>query len=86
MLGRQFMGRIDRRLTQAKAGSNSTAASLGGLSSVLSGDPAQCEAISDQQLYDTSAHKEAASAGEAQKVQLSNTGMAIYEELPSIQT
>ena len=84
VIGRQFMGRIDSRLTQAKAGFNSTSASLGGLSSVLSGDPAQCEAISDQQLYDTSAHRETASASEARKVQLSNTGMAIYEEFDHV--
>ena len=67
MIGRQFMGRIDSRLNQAKAGSNAKSASLGGVSSVLSGDPAQCEAISDQQPYDTNAHRETAAAGESQK-------------------
>ena len=84
MIGRQFMGRIDSRLNQATAGSNPTGASLGGISSILSGDPAQCEAISDQQPYDTCAHRETASAGESKKVALSNTGLAIYEEFDHV--
>ena len=84
MIGRQFMGRIDSRLNQAKAGSNPTDSSLGGVSCVCSGDPAQCEAISDQQMYDTNAHKDTASAGEAQRVQLSNAGMSVYEEFDEV--
>ena len=84
MLGRQFFGRVDSRMNQAKAGSNPNNSSLGGLSCVLSGDPAQCEAISDQQPYDTSAHKETVAAGEAQKVVLSNAGMAIYKEFDHV--
>jgi Cdc6-like AAA superfamily ATPase len=84
MIGRQFMGRIDSRFNQAKAGSNPTSASIGGVSFVLSGDPAQCEAISDHQMYDTTAHRETASAGEAKKVQLSNAGLSIYEEFDHV--
>lgn len=84
MIGRQFMGRIDSRLNQAKAGLNPFEASLGGVSSILSGDPAQCEAISDQQPYDTCAHRETASAGESKKVALSNVGLAIYEEFDHV--
>lgn len=84
MIGRQFMGRIDSRFNQAKAGSNPTSASIGGVSCVVSGDPAQCEAISDQQMYDTTAHRETASAGEAKKVQLSNAGLSIYEEFDHV--
>ena len=57
MIGRQMMGRIDSRLQQAKAGRNPTEEFLGGVSSVLVGDPAQCEAIRDQQIYDTVPHK-----------------------------
>ena len=64
MIGRQFMGRVDSRLNQANAGLNPTGASLGGVSSIFSGDHAQFEAISDQQPYDTCAHRDTASAGE----------------------
>ena len=84
MIGRQFMGRIDSRLNQAKAGLNPTGASLGGVSSILSGDPAQCEAISDQQPYDTCSHRDTASAGESKKVILSNAGLAIYGEFGGV--
>ena len=57
MIGRQMMGRIDSRFHQAKAGLNNKEELLGGVSSVLVGDPAQCEAIMDQQIYDTVPHK-----------------------------
>ena len=67
MIGRQSMRRIDSRLNRAKAGLNPTGASLLGVSSILSGDPAQCEAISDQQPYDTCSRRDTASAGESKK-------------------
>ena len=84
MIGRRFMGRINSRLTQAKAGMNPGDHTLGGVSCVCSGDPAQCDAISDQQLYDTNAHKDTVKESDAQKVQLSNTGMAVYEEFDDV--
>ena len=79
MIGRQFMGRIDSRLHQGRAGLNPNLYSLGGVSGVCSGDPAQCDAISDQQMYDTSAHRDTVSASDAQRVQLSNAGMSVYD-------
>ena len=78
------MGRINSRMNQAKAGSNPSDSSLGGVSCVCSGDPAQCEAITDQQMYDTRAHKETAAAGETQRVQLSNAGMSVFEEFDEV--
>ena len=78
------MGRIDSRLRQAKAVANPNDSSLGGVSCVCSGDPAQCEAISDQQMYDTTAHKDTATASDAQKVLLSNTGLTIYKEFDEV--
>ena len=64
MVGRQMMGRIDSRLEQAKAGKNEKEYSLGGVSCVAVGDPAQCEAIMDQQIYDVSSHKKTSEEGE----------------------
>ena len=42
MVGRQFMGKIDARLKQGKAGEPGADESLGGLSCVCVEDPAQC--------------------------------------------
>ena len=61
MIGRQMMGRIDSRLNQAKARKNPMEYSLGGVSCVAVGDPAQYEAIIDQQIYYVKPHKETAS-------------------------
>ena len=52
MIGRQMMGRIDSRFRQA-ASSDDT---LGNISVIAVGDPGQCEAIGDQQFYDTNPH------------------------------
>ena len=60
MVDRQMMGHIDSRLEQAKAGRNPQTESLGGCSCVIVGDPAQCEAIMDQQIYDVAPHKDTA--------------------------
>ena len=60
MIGRQFMGKIDARLRQGAAGRAGADRSLGGLSAICVGDPAQCEAMRDQQLYDMDAHRKLA--------------------------
>ena len=57
MVGRQMMGRIDSRMEQAKVGLNPAEETLGGASCVAVGDPAQCEAMMDQQIYDVVSHK-----------------------------
>ena len=74
---------MDSRFAQAKAGHNPSDASLGGVSCVCSGDPAQCEAISDQQIYDRTPHKDTTST-EAQHVLLSNRGLAVYDEFQEV--
>ena len=57
MIGRQMMGRIDSRMEQAKGYQDQRNESIGGLSCVAVGDPAQCEAMHDQQIYNTAPHK-----------------------------
>ena len=83
MLGRRFTGRVDSRFAQGKAGQNPSDASLGGVSCVCIGDPAQCEAISDQQIYDRTPHKDTTST-DAQHVLLSNRGLAVYDEFQDV--
>ena len=84
MIGRQMMGRIDSRLQQAKASLNKHEEVLGGVSSVLVGDPAQCEAIVDQQIYDTVPHKRTAGEHAQQHVQLSNRGLEVYNSFTKV--
>ena len=84
MVGRQMMGRIDSRLQQAAAGRNPARETLGGISCVCAGDPAQCETIQDQQFYDVTPHKETGDAPDSKKVQLSNQGLAIYSEFDKV--
>ena len=70
MVGRQMMGRMDARCTQATAGKNPKEHSLGGISCVGVGDPAQCEAIMDQQIYDVHPHKKTTTDGDTRSVLL----------------
>ena len=52
MLGRQIMGKIDDRCSQGKtAEQNPNGVTLGGLSCVGVGDPAQCPPIKDDVFY-----------------------------------
>ena len=70
MIGRQMMGRIDARMQQAKPHSELTDDSLGGMSLVCIGDPAQCQALFDQQIYDMEPHAKTKSSPLQQDVQL----------------
>ena len=78
MLGRQLMGKVESRLQQGKAGQNPLRSSLGGLSCVGVCDPAQIEAINEQQMYDTSLHKETHAQSCTDRVVLSNSGLGVY--------
>ena len=51
MLGRKMMGRIASRMDQAAATENPRGEICGGFSLVCIGDPAQCQAIFEQQLF-----------------------------------
>ena len=84
MVGRQMMGRIDSRLQQGRAGKNDDGHSLGGASCVGVGDPAQCEAIFEQQIYDVRPHHGTVDDGQRQPVLLSNNGLAIYSEFDKV--
>ncbi|HIB22772.1 MAG TPA: hypothetical protein EYO32_14995, partial [Rhodospirillales bacterium] len=84
MVGRQFMGKIDSRLRQAKAGRNPLDRDLGGISCVCVGDTGQCEAISDQQLYDGRTHPNTIDEPSAAKVIFSNKGLGIYSSFDKV--
>ena len=84
MIGRQMMGRIDSRMEQAKGYQNERSESLGGVSCVAVGDPAQCEAMHDQQSYNTTPHKGTANDGDKQHVQLSNRGLEVYSSFTKV--
>eukprot|EP00975_Prorocentrum_lima_P036505 7678472-Prorocentrum_lima.AAC.1 len=84
MVGRQMMGRIDARLRQAKAGQNFLDYDLGGVSSVCVGDPAQCEALFDQQIYDLDRHKDTATDAPSMAARLSNKGLDIYASFDDV--
>ena len=84
MVGRQLMGKVDSRLQQAKAGQNPLQSSLGGISFALVGDPAQIEAIREQQMYDTSFHKDTHVQATSDYVQVSNRGLDIYAEFQEV--
>ena len=84
MIGRQMMGRIDSRMEQAKAGVAAPNEALGGVSCVLVGAPAQCEAIKDQQNYDTAPHKATTTDMGAQHVMLSNRGLDVYSTFTKV--
>ena len=59
MVGRRMMGRIATRLEEAAPIKSPYVHShdMGGLSAVCVGDPAPCEAIFDDQMYDHTPHK-----------------------------
>ena len=84
MIGRQMMGRIDSRFEQAKGYQNERNESLGGVSCVAVGDPAQCEAMHDQQIYNTTPHKGTSTDGDKQHVQLSNRGLEVYSSFNKV--
>ena len=84
MIGRKMMGRIASRIEQAVGEDNPKGYTCGGLSLVCVGDPAQCQALFDQQLYDTSLHPDTSQAPMSQKVQLSNTGLDIYNSFEHV--
>ena len=78
MVGRTMMGRIASRFDQAKPDAEYNDESLGGTSLVCVGDPGQCQALFDQQLYDRTPHKSTGDMSVNSK--LSNKGLGIYEE------
>ena len=79
-----MMGRIASRMEQAIALENPNQELCGGLSLVCVGDPAQCQAIFDQQIYDTDVHPDTDKTPLAQKVQLSNSGLELYNSFDEV--
>ena len=85
MIGRQMMGRIHSRLLQARPSQLHTAAPLASLSCVAVGDPAQCEAIFDQQLYDPLPRSPTAEVGGlSANAKLSNLGLHVYSTFQNV--
>ena len=79
-----MMGRIDSRFQQGKAGCNPHEHPLGGVSCVCVGDPAQCEAMFDQQLYDLEPHRSTSTGENAAAAHLSNRGLGIYAQFDDV--
>ena len=70
-----MMGRIDSRLRQARpGGEHPERPGLGGVSCVAVGDPAQCEATRDQQLFDIAPHLKTATDQELATASSSGSG------------
>ena len=84
MVGRHMMGRIDSRLRQATAERDNCDDLIGGLSAVCVGDPAQCEAMMDQQIYDTDPHKRTNDMEEDSAAKLSNAGLNAYAQFNEV--
>ena len=78
MVGRKMMGRIDSRFDQAKPEAHQSSSTLAGTSLVCVGDPGQCQALFDQQLYDTKPHPQTVDF--TTTAELSNRGLQIYSE------
>ena len=78
------MGRISSRMGQAAADRSPQHESCGGVSLVCVGDPAQCQEIFDQQLYDTEIHPDTDKTPLAPKVLLSNSGLELYKSFVTV--
>ena len=72
MVGRTMMGRIDSRFRQGKV----TDETLGDVGCVCVGDPAQCEAMFQKQIYDETPARDDVDGGEKKNTRLSNAGLA----------
>ena len=85
MLGRQIMGKIDDRCAQAKPDAAALGHStLGGMSSVAVGDPAQCPPIKDDVFYDDQPHKDTQTDPEATRVRMSNSGLHVFSTFSDV--
>lgn len=84
MIGRKMMGRIDSRLRQGKAIDSSTTESLGNVSCVGIGDPAQCEAMGDDQFYDERPRQDTTADEDCTHTRLSNIGLSVYAEFDEV--
>ena len=84
MIGNKMMGRNDSRFRQGKAVDSSTTESLGNVSCVGIGDPAQCDAMGDDQFYDERPRKDNTTAGDCTRTRLSNIGLSVYAEFDEV--
>ena len=84
MIGRRMMGRIDSRFRQGKAVDASTTESLGNVSSVCIGDPAQCDAMGDEQFHDERPKQDKSEDGNCKDTRLSNIGLSVYAEFDEV--
>ena len=84
MIGRKMMGRIDSRFRQGKAVDSSTTESLGNISCVGIGDPAQCDAMGDDQFYDERPRQDKSTDEDSTHTRLSNIGLSVYAEFDEV--
>ena len=84
MIGRKMMGRIDSRLRQGKAVNAYTSESLGNVSCVCIGDPAQCDAMGDDQFYDERPRQDKSTDEDDAHARLSNIGLSVYAEFDEV--
>ena len=79
-----MMGRIDSRVRQGKAIGSSTTESLGNVSCVRIGDPAQCDAMGDEQFYHEKPQKDNSMNEDCKHRRLSNIGLSVYAEFDEV--
>ena len=84
MIGRRMMGRIDARFKQGKPASHEDRDLLGNLSCVAIGDPAQCEAMADEQFYDPHPRSDSGDACNPAAARLSNAGLSVYNTFDEV--
>ena len=79
MIGRQIMGNIDARCDQAtSATANPRHHTLGAMSCVGVGDPAQCPPIKDEIYFNKEPHRDSKTDPEASRAQYSHRGLNVY--------
>jgi len=84
MIGRRMIGRADARFRQGKATELSQSQCLGNLSCVGIGDPAQCDAMADEQFYDERPRQDTSTNADCKSTRLSNIGLSVYAEFDEV--
>ena len=84
MIGRRMMGRIDSRFRQGKTNCDDDRDVLGQTSCVCIGDPAQCEALGDDQYYDPYPKSDTGDKVSPAIARLSNAGLSVYNTFDEV--
>ena len=85
MIGRQIMGKISSRCAQAKScKDNPDRETLGNMSCIAVGDPAQCPPIRDDVHYDEDPHRDTRTDPTATRVLMSNQGLHVFSTFDEV--